>query len=558
MTSQEPIKIIVIGGGTSGLSAATRARRINEHADITIIDVCSYINYRISIIPRYVAGTIKNKEEFMLGGESRIPAVYNIKLISRSEVTKILPEDKKVIIRNIETHTILEKTYDKLIIATGNKYILPKLFSGAANFFKLRNIDDAIEIREYIRKTSARNISIISDNIVSVLLADQFLANGFNVNIISEGTRLVKEFDDEFNLLLIKEMESQGINVYLNSQLEYIKNENDLVTKINIGEKLINTHLIIYLNKIKPNVDLARDAGLVLDDQGNGILVDEKMQTSNRDIFAIGSIATSFSTITKGRERINLYGPAQFQGRVAGTVAAGGLMNYTGILGTKIVKFNNLYVGSTGMDEEEALKSGFTPFSLNIFSGNSDRFVQGSKQLHLKIIVDKITRRVLGAFVAGRDRGVDKKLDVLVTAIYSKLTIDDLINLNLSYIPDISTYKDPINLIGMIGANRLDNISDSVNLNDINKDGAKDYIILDIGNKNEYEYERLSGAISIPLEELRTRYKELEKDKKIYVYGKTGLRSYIAERILKGLGFEKVFNVDGGLLSMKLLSNVIK
>jgi len=558
MTSQEPIKIIVIGGGASGLSAATRARRINEHAEITVIDVNKFINYTMSVLPRYVAGIIKNKEEFMVGGETRISLIYNIKVMLKSEVTKILPEEKKVIIKNIETQVVLEKNYDKLIIATGNKYLLPKSFNGATNFFRLRNIDDAIEIREYIAKTSARNISIITDNIMSVLLVDQFLASGFDVSIISESSRLVKEFDDEFNLLLIKEMESQGIKVYLNSQLKYIKNENNLVTKINIGDKVVNTHLVIYLNNIKPNVDLAKDAGLILDEWISGIIVNEKMQTSNSDIFAIGSIAASFSVITKGRERIALNNPAQFQGRVAGTVAAGGLMNYTGILGTKIVKFNNLYVGSTGIDEEEASKSGFTPFSLTIFSGNSDRFVHGSKQLHLKIIVDKITRRVLGAFIAGKERGVDKKLDVLVTAIYSKLTIDDLINLNLSYIPDISTYKDPINLIGMIGANRLDDISDSVSLDDINKNGIDDYIILDIRNKNEYEQEKLSGAICIPLEELRIRYNELSKDKKIYIYGKTGLRSYIAERILKGLGYERVFNVDGGLSSMKLLSNIIR
>ncbi len=558
MTSQEPVRIIVIGGGTAGLSAATRARRINEHADITIIDAASYINYPISVLPRYVAGTIKNKEEFMLGGEARIPAVYNIKVISKSEVTKIFPEEKKVVIKNLKTQMTSEKNYDKLIIATGNKYVLPKGFNGATNFFRLRNIDDAIEIREYIDRTSARNISIISDNIISVLLADQFLANGFVVTIISEGSRLVKEFDDEFNLLLVKEMESKGINVHLNSQVEYLKNENNLVTKINIGDKIVNAHLVVYSNNVKPNLDLARDASLNLDDWSNGVLVNEKMQTSNKDIFAIGSIANSFSTITKERERINLYGPAQFQGRVAGTVAAGGLMNYMGILGTKIVKFGNLYVGSTGIDEERAEKNGFTPFSLTIFSGNSDRFVPGSKQLHLKIIVDKETRRVLGAFVAGRDRGVDKKLDVLVTAIYSKLTIDDLINLNLSYIPDISTYKDPINLIGMIGANRLDDISDSVNLHDINKHGTENSIILDIRNKNEYDQERLAGSILIPLEELRVRYSELDKSKNIYVYGRTGLRSYIAERILKGLGFQKVFNVDGGLSSMKLLSNIIK
>jgi rhodanese-related sulfurtransferase len=229
-------------------------------------------------------------------------------------------------------------------------------------------------------------------------------------------------------------------------------------------------------------------------------------------------------------------------------------MNFTGIMGTLFLRFNGFSTGITGLTEQKAKEAGFKPISMTSFNGNYERFIHGATKLHSKITFDSESRRILGAMVCGKGDGVDKRLDVLSTAIYSKLVVDDLINLNLCYTPEISTYKDTVNVIGMVAANRLDNISTSKKLSEINF--SEDIVLLDVRSKAEYQKEHLLNSLWIPLSELRIRLGEIPQNKTVYIYGHVGMRGYVAERILKGNGFESVFNIDGGMTSIKITENL--
>ena len=547
------VKIVIVGGGTAGVSAATRARRINEDAEITIIEMSNYVAYPISALPAFICGKIKDKNGIISDYEEKLANIYKINVIKNSEVTKIDDNEKKVVIKNLKTNTTSEKSYDKLILANGSKFGV-SYKNNCPNFFKITNLDDAIAIRNYIDKTSARNITIIGENYFALILANAFVNSGFIVNIISEENKLFKELDDEFSFLLKEEFSRSGTRVFLNTTIDrYIKNENSVIYKLELSNYSIDTQVVIYCKDLKPNTHLAYQIDIPVGDNG-GILVNENMETKKQDIFAVGSVAESFNLITKENEISYFLGNAQFQGRVAGSVAGGVPLEFKGIIGTKFLKFNKLSIGITGLSENTAKEKGFDISSLTIFNGNYERFISGSAKIHIKVIIDNKTRKILGAEICGKGEGVDKRLDVFATAIYASLTVDDLVNLNLCYTPDISTYKDPINVIGMVAANKLDGISNSVTLSEINFD--EDLLILDIRTKIEYQKEHLLNSLWIPLDEIRKRIGEIPKEKIIYIYGHVGLRGYVAERILKGAGFQKVYNINGGITSIKISENM--
>jgi NADPH-dependent 2,4-dienoyl-CoA reductase/sulfur reductase-like enzyme/rhodanese-related sulfurtransferase len=553
--NNEPIKIIIIGGGTAGISAATRARRINENAEITIIEESGFAAYPMSALPSFVSGLIKHSDFVLPNNEEYLSNVFNLILIKNHRVLKINKEAKNIHIQNLKTNIVIEKNYDTLIISTGIKFSIPKFLNvQASNFFILKNLDDAINIRQFIEKTSIKNITLIGSNFFSLNLANSFLQNGFNVSIIEKSGRILNDFDDEFNYILKEEIIKSGIKFYPESQIrKFIKTESGTVNKIETNFSFHDVQLVIYCDNIAPNSDLASFAKLQISNDG-GIVTDKTMQTSCQGIFAAGSCAQTFHSISSKPEISFFIGPTQFQGRVAGTNAASGMMNFTGVLGTNFMNFNGFCIGITGLTEEKARLAGFKAVSLTTFNGNRERFMHGSTKLHSKIVYDSDTRQILGALVCGNGDGVDKRLDVFSTAIYSKLVVDDLINLNLCYSPEISTYKDPVNVIGMVAANRLDHISTSIKLNDINF--SDDIVLLDVRSKSEFQKEHLLNSLWIPLLELRARLNEVPTDKPIYIYGHVGMRGYIAERILKGRGYEKVFNIDGGMTSIKISENL--
>lgn len=556
MSEMNNLKIVIIGASVSGLSVATRARRINEKADITIIDESEYINYPITSLPVLASGTIKKIEFLDNNNEKQLLETFNIKLLKRHRAFSINKKTKNIKVLNLEANETFNIGYDKLIIACGNKVVIPNsLETKTKNVFTLKKFEDAIRIREYIDKTATKEITIIGINYYSLMSASYFINNGFEVTFIDEKVNILKELDDEFNFFLKEELLKIGVKLHLNSSIKkFIKSE-EKVVKIELSnEKVIQTQLLVFFEKFIPNSTCFTEAGLNLSDNQK-IIVNNFFQTKDSSIFAIGNIAKVNDMQVKSSLDYCMLSNSQLQGRIAGTLTVvESEAIYKNNNNSILLNFKTFNLGLTGLNEKDAKKLGFDPYSITVFSGTKERFLPGVEKLHFKLIIDKTTRKILGAQFFSKGNNIDKRLDVISTAIYSELTIDDLIQLNMTSHPEINTYKDPINLIGMIAVNRLSGLSNTVSMNDILF--SEDICLLDVRNKSEYDKSHIENSKWIPLNELRIRLDEIPNDKNIYVYDSIGLRGYIAERLLKGNGFQNIFNIEGGLTAIKIFENM--
>lgn len=556
MSEEKEIKIVVIGGSIGGLTAAKRARRISESTDITVIEESSYIGGTISALPFYTSGNIKKLETIYSKDDDELEEIYNFKMLKNHRAIDINRKEKKIIVKNLATEKNIEVPYDKLILACGSRFRLPKIVQKKIkNVFTLNNVQDAIEIREYMEKTSAKEILIVGSNYYSLITADNFVKKGFNVSLIDKKLIGLQDFDFEFNHILREELKNKGITLYNNLSIKkFIKNDKEKISKIELNNnQTIESHLILFFDNYLPNIDFVKKAGLDLGDTER-IKVNNKMMTVDQNIFAVGSIAESYNRITNLPESSNFMIPVQMQARVAGSVAADQEMTYKGSIKATIIKFQDFIIGSAGLNIQALNKIGVDNYSVTLFAGDHERYQPINEKLHIKILINKENRKILGAQICGKSNKVDKKLDLLYTAIYSNLTIDDLQMLGLSYTPELSYSKNPINTLGMIASNRMDGLSEVLTINDILLESK--LFILDIRNKDEYAKSHVEGSTWIPLNELRKRLDEIPKDINIYICGHVGMRGYIAERILKGNGFKNVFNIEGGITAIKLMENM--
>ncbi len=556
MNDNKKTQIVVVGGSIGGLTAAKRARRINELAKITIVEESDFLNFPISALPFYASSNIKKIETVYDKNEEELEDIYNFQILKNHRAIDIDRKEKKLIVKNLSTEKNIEIPYDKLIIACGGKFTLPKIIQKkASNVFTMNHLQDAVNIREYIEKTSAKEIIIIGSNYYSLITADNFIKKGFNVTLIDKKLVGLKELDYEFNYILREELSRKGVRIFNNSSIKkFIKNDKLKISKIELNnERKISAHLILFFNNYTPNIVLAKKSSLDMSD-AEKIKVNYKMQTIDPDIFAVGSIAESYNRITNLPESYQMMVPVQIQARVAGTVAAGIDLIYKGAVNSKIIKIQDFIIGSTGLSLQTLNKVGIDGFSITLFSGDNERYQPGRDNFHIKLIIKKDDKRILGAQICGKSSKVDKKLDLLATAIFSNMTIDDLQSIDLSFTPELNSSRSPINTLGMIASNRFYKLTEVITINDILLESK--LFILDIRNKNEYMKSHIEGSTWIPLNELRKRLDELPKDINIYICGHVGIRGYIAERLLKGNGFKNVFNIEGGITAIKLIENM--
>lgn len=547
------MKILIIGGSIGGLTAATRCRRINDQAEITVIDENSEIGCNLPAIPAFASGTIKDLSDLTYTTEEDLSKVYNIILKKSTKAISIDKTQKAVLTRNLITGKSELLLYDKLILATGKNILLPKDLPRPLNLFVLRNQFDALKIASYLEKTLCEKITIIGFNFYSLLVTNYFIRKGYDITIISENDEL-ENFDPEIKQLIINELIKTNVKLFLKHSIKKIilsDKELNLAAKIKLNnDHVIDTNLIIYMENPVLNIELARKAELQT--KNGRIIVDKKMKTSDPSIYAIGSIALSFNAITEKGDSASLINDTILQARIASSDIFNIEINYKGIIENRVLKINNLYVGYTGINTKTAKECFNDSKTLTIYTTSSERFEGPSKKIMIKLIFHVKTKKILGAQLFGYDRSIDKFLDVLHTAIYSNLTADDLIHLNLSYSPEFSIHSSPLNVLGLIANDLSQNLISIVKFEELENN---DYFILDIRTPNEYKKIHVENAVNIPLIELRERLKELPKDKYILIYCNTGKISYIAERILKSNGFEKVATIEGGLSSIKLIEN---
>lgn len=543
-------KIVIIGGVAGGATAAARARRVDETAEITIIERGNYVSFANCGLPYFISGDIKSREDLILQNPESFWERYRIRVLLKSTATAI---DRKAKIVKIEREGKIEDfAYDKLILSQGANPLTPQIDGlPADNTFSLRDIPDMDKIDAYIKKHQPKNGLVIGGGFIGIEMAEALHNRGLEVKLVEKAAHVIPNFDVEFGEAIRREMEAEGVQVFPRDSVVKIDAANQQV-ELESGHTL-PADLVILSIGVRPELELVKQAGLKLGKTG-GVLVNNLMQSSDPNIYVVGDMAEINHRIMARKVRIPLAGPANRQGRIAGSNVAGDTKVYHGANGSAIVKVFTQAAGITGFTEKTAKEAGLDIGTVTVHPKNHAGYYPGSSQLSLKIIYLKGNGRVLGAQAFGQE-GVDKRIDVMATAIHASMTVKDLEELDLSYAPPFSSANDPINMASFVAANHINGFSPSISVNEFIElwNSEEEFILLDVRNPDEFAGGHIPKAINIPLPDLRARLAELPVDKEILVHCQVGFRAHLAVRILMQNGFHSVHNISGGYKSMQLL-----
>ena len=539
------IKLLVVGGVAGGATAAARARRLDEHAEIILFERGEYISFANCGLPYYIGDIIKERDDLLVTTPKTVRDRYHIDVRTFSEVLKIDRVKKEVEVKNHKTNETYRESYDKIILAPGAEPIKPPLEGiNLENVFNLRNIPDAEHIKAYVKSNKPKAAVIVGGGFIGLEMAENLVMHGIETTVVELLDQVMAPFDFEMASLLNAHLKEQGIRLELNNGVEKIAQKEDrLLVKTKNGNE-IECDIVILSIGVKPENRLARESGLEIGTLG-GIKVDAGMRTSDPHIYAVGDAVevrdflTGFPTITP------LAGPANKQGRIAADNALGRREIFKGTLGTAIVKVFKMAAASTGMNEK-TLKKHELPYVVSYtHSGSHASYYPGATMMAIKLIFQPANGKILGAQIVGGE-GVDKRIDVLATAICSGMTVHDLEALELAYAPPYGSAKDPVNIAGYVASNILKGDLDNVHWNQLSEIDDNGYVLIDLRNKDELETAgKIPGAVHIPLPELRNKLAELDKSKTYIPFCAVGLRGYIGYRILVQNGFTAK-NLSGG------------
>ena len=538
------MKVVIVGGVAGGATAAARIRRLDEHAEIVVFERSGYISYANCGLPYYIGGVIEDPEDLTLQTPESFYRRFRIRMKAHHEVIAIHPDRKTVSVKNLETGAVFEESYDKLLLSPGAKAVWPNLPGmESKKLFTLRTVEDTFRIKEFVDVNKPKSAVMVGGGFIGLEVAENLRELGIEVTIVQRPKQLMNPFDADMASFIHNEVRKHGVNLALGYSVEgFVENGTgiDVLLKENAP---LHTDMVVLAIGVTPESALARDAGLALGIK-NSILVNDRMETSVPDIYAVGDAVQVKHYVSGEDTLIALAGPANKQGRIAADNICGGDSRYLGSQGSSVIKVFDLTAAVTGLNETNARKSGLDADTVILSPMSHAGYYPGGKVMTMKVVFEKETYRLLGAQIVGYD-GVDKRIDVLATAIHAGLKATELKDLDLAYAPPYSSAKDPVNMAGFM----IDNISKGLkqwHLADAEKlprDGS--VTLLDTRTAGEYSRGHLEGFQNIPVDELRERIAELEPNKPVYVICQSGLRSYIATRILEGYGFE-AYNFAGG------------
>ena len=534
------MKIVIVGGVAGGATAAARIRRLDENAEIIIFERSGYVSYANCGLPYYIGGEISDKEDLFLQTPEGFWSRFKIDVRTLHEVTKINRERKTVTVLDKMSGKVFEESYDKLILSPGAKPVMPDFCKGdCSNIFTLRTVEDTLKIREFTDNNPIKTAVIIGGGFIGLEMAENLKNRGIDVTVIQKGDHLLNTVDSDIASFIHTNLRTKGINILLNANVKSIE-KNIVITDC----KEIPADMVIVSVGVSPENTLAKDAGLALGVKG-AIAVSDNMQTSDEDIYAVGDAVEVENFISKDKAVITLAGPANKQGRIAADNICGINSTYKGTQGASVIKLFDMTVASTGMTETQLKLSNIAYEKVILSPLSHAGYYPGATVMTLKVIFEKETYKILGAQAVGYE-GVEKRIDVIATAIFAGLTADKLKDLELSYAPPYSSAKDPVNMAGFIIENMKNGIVGQFYYEDIPSLQKRDDITL-LDTRTVYEYMRghAEGFINIPVDELRERLTELDKSKPVYVMCQSGLRSYLATRILMQNGFD-AYNFAGG------------
>jgi NADPH-dependent 2,4-dienoyl-CoA reductase/sulfur reductase-like enzyme/rhodanese-related sulfurtransferase len=541
-------KVLIVGGVAGGASTAARLRRLDENAEIIMFERGEFISFANCGLPYYVGGTIANRKSLFVQTPQSMKKRFNLDVRIFSEVIKILPSEKKVEVCNLQSGEKYFENYDYLVLSPGAQPVIPDI-KGAdlPNVFKVRNVPDSDSIKQYIEVNKPATAAVIGGGFIGMEMAEVLNQCGVKTTMIEASPQVMGWWlDEEMAAIIHKYLRKNGVDLFLNDAVAALEGSSR-VEKVKLKSgKEISADLVIFGTGVKPEVWLAKDAGLALGSTG-GIHVDEYLRTSNEFIYAVGDAIEVKNLITDNYNMLFLAGPANRQGRLAADNISGRPSRYTGALGTAIIKVIDMTAAVTGASEKSLRASGKPFLACHIHPASHATYYPGGSQMSLKLLFTPVKGKVLGAQIVGFD-GVDKRIDVISTAIKAGMTVFDLMELELAYAPPFSSAKDPVNMAGYAASNILIKDIEVVYWKDVPGLVSKGAYLLDVRMPSEVAAGAVDGSVNIPVDELRNHLDEIPKDKEILVYCQVGLRSYIANRILKQKGFE-VKNISGGYKS---------
>ncbi len=539
------MKVVIVGGVAGGATAAARIRRLDEQAQIIVFERSGYVSYANCGLPYYIGDVITDPEDLTLQTPGSFFSRFRVDMKVHHEVTAIHPERKSVSVRNLETGGEFEENYDKLILSPGAKPTQPRLPGvGIDRLFTLRTVEDTFRIREYIDKHSPRSAVLAGGGFIGLELAENLREIGMDVTIVQRPRQLMNPFDADMASMIHGEMRRHGVKLALGYTVEGFEEKEEGVDVLLKDNEPLHADMVVLAIGVTPDTALAKEAGLELGIRGS-IAVNDRMETSVPDIYAVGDAVQVKHYVTGEDALISLAGPANKQGRIAADNICGGDSRYPGSQGSSVIKVFDLTAAVTGINETNAKKAGLDTDTIVLSPMSHAGYYPGGKVMTMKVVFEKKTYRLLGAQIVGFE-GVDKRIDVLAAAIHAGMKATGLKDLDLAYAPPYSSAKDPVNMAGFMIDNIARGLLKQWHLADMEKlpyDGSA--TLLDVRTGEEFVDGHIEGFINIPVDELREKLGVIEKEKPVYVICQSGLRSYIACRILEGSGYE-AYNFSGG------------
>ncbi len=539
------MKVIIIGGVAGGASAAARLRRLDEKCEIILFEKGEHISFANCGLPYYVGEVIKEKEKLLVQTEEGFSRRFQVDVRVCSEVKLIDRKQKSIKVIDLEKGFKYEESYDKLIIATG-AYPVGEKIPGAEleNIYTIRDIPDTFRIKDFVDQKKPKRAVVVGGGYIGLEIAENLMHRNISVTIVDMADQLISAIDKEMASFVQAYLDRLGVKFYLEDGVKsFEQNKKKLVVHLTSGRE-IEADMIVLGMGVRPRIELAEEAGLVIGCTG-AIQVDEHLMTSDPDIYAVGDVIEVIDFINHQPAYIPLAGPANKQGRIAADNVCGRKSKYRGTQGTSVVKMMEMTIAATG-NNEKILKKKSIPYEKSYtHSGSHAGYYPEVTPISIKLLFDPHSGQILGAQAVGFS-GVEKRIDVLATAIRANMTVFDLEELELAYAPPFSSAKDPVNMAGYVASNIVKGDHDVAHWHEIDEMKGKNCVIIDVRTPQEFEEGSIPGAVNIELDDLRDRLDEIPKDKTILVYCKIGLRAYIAYRLLENSGINNIFNLSGG------------
>ena len=543
------MKVLIVGGVAGGMSAATRLRRLNEKAEIVVFDKGPYVSFANCGLPYHVSGIIEDRESLLVQTPEALYNRFRIDVRPHSEVVAINVEKRTITVEG--TDGTYEESYDKLILSLGAEPIIPPIkgYDEAENVFTLRNIPDLDAIMANLNTTQPKEAIVVGGGFIGLEMVENLVKRGLNVTLVEKAPQILTPLDEEMAIFVENELLKNNVKIIKGESAVEFQNAGKKVILEN-GE-VLNSDLTILSIGVKPATEIVGEAGIELGMRG-GILVDERYETSIEDIYAVGDAILVKQQITGEDALISLASPANRQGRQVADIIAGYDRLNRGSIGTSIVRVFDISAASTGLNERQVKAAGFDYAVTHTSAKHHAGYYPGAKMIELKVIFDAKTGELYGAQAVG-EKGIDKRIDIIATAIKGNLTVYDLPELEFTYAPPFGSAKDPVNMAGYQGINLLEGFTDTIQWYELEDKMAQGWKLLDVRSEAEVKSGGyIEGSIIIPLNDLRDRLDEIDPAEKYIVSCHSGQRSYIAERILKQHNFN-VKNLDGAFHLYKMI-----